>query len=414
MSSPKRLFLAFLCLFFVINLLQSAFTGLLEDEAYYWVWSKNLAWGYFDHPPMVALFIWMGGLIFDSELGVRLLSAITFTLTLWIMWKTIDSEGKERDVRLFFLLVVSLAMIQVYGFISTPDTPLMLFTALFFYAYKRFLKDDRIQNSLILGFSMAALLYSKYHGILIIGFVTLSNLKLFLNIRFWIAGIFGFALFVPHLLWQYENDFPSFVYHLKDRAYKPYTIGFTLNHLLNILVVVGITFPIVYKAFWKKKASGTFEKSLKYTVFGFVLFFLLTSFKSQPQAQWLAAMLIPLGIFVYSYFDTNESARKWLYRLGLAQLGVVILPALYWLYRAFHPLCLSRIGRIPGFLKSEKKLMVRLCYSLIRTKMPPYTNFTQGSTHIPMVYLMGRKSQYSLLDTEKIYRVKPYLPWASN
>ena len=80
MSSPKRQFFAFLLLFLVINLLQSSFTGLLEDEAYYWVWSKNLAWGYFDHPPMVALFIWLGGLIFDGELGVRFVSAISLSL----------------------------------------------------------------------------------------------------------------------------------------------------------------------------------------------------------------------------------------------------------------------------------------------------------------------------------------------
>jgi hypothetical protein len=400
MSSPKRQFFAFLLLFLVINLLQSTFTGLLEDESYYWVWSKNLAWGYFDHPPMVALFIWLGGLIFDGELGVRLISAFSFALTLWIMWKTIDSEGEERDVKLFFLLVVSLAMIQVYGFISTPDTPLMLFTALFFYAYKRFLEDDRIRNSLILGFSMAALLYSKYHGILIIGFVTLSNLKLFLNLRFWIAGIFGFALFIPHLLWQYENDFPSFVYHLKDRAYKPYEIGFTLNHLLNIIVVVGITFPIVYKAFWKKKASGMFEKSLKYTVFGFVLFFLLTSFRSQPQAQWLAAMLIPLGVFVYSYFMKNESARKWLYRLGLAQLGIVIVARTLLAVPSLSPVVLE-----PHWADSwipevrEKTDGSPLVFVNSYQNASIYNFYTGIDTHsygIPY----GRKSQYSLLDTE--------------
>jgi hypothetical protein len=127
------------------------------------------------------------------------------------------------------------------------------------------------------------------------------------------------------LIWQYENGFPSFVYHLQDRAYKPYELGFTLNHLLNILVVVGISFPVIYTAFWKKRSGNLLERSFKFTVYGFVLFFLLTSFRSQPQAQWLAAMLIPLGVFVYPYFIHNDGARKWLYRLGLTQLGLVIV-----------------------------------------------------------------------------------------
>jgi hypothetical protein len=31
-----------------------------EDEAYYWVWSQHLAWGFFDHPPAIAAIIRMG------------------------------------------------------------------------------------------------------------------------------------------------------------------------------------------------------------------------------------------------------------------------------------------------------------------------------------------------------------------
>jgi len=38
---------------FIINLWQAATTGLLDDEAYYWVYSQYPAWGYYDHPPMI-------------------------------------------------------------------------------------------------------------------------------------------------------------------------------------------------------------------------------------------------------------------------------------------------------------------------------------------------------------------------
>ncbi len=44
----------------VISLFQAGFTELMDDEAYYWVYSRHLDWGYFDHPPMVALLIKMG------------------------------------------------------------------------------------------------------------------------------------------------------------------------------------------------------------------------------------------------------------------------------------------------------------------------------------------------------------------
>ncbi len=401
MKSPKRLFLFFLLLFFVVNLLQSAYTGLLEDEAYYWVWSNHLAWGYFDHPPLVALFIWLGSLVFEGELGVRLMSAFSFTLVLWFMWKTIEEPGKEQHVRLFFILVISLVLIQVYGFISTPDTPLLLSTAVFFYLYKRFLQDDTLKESLLLGFSMAALLYSKYHGVLIIGFVVLSNLRMLLNPRFWIAAFFGFVLFIPHLVWQYENGFPSFVYHLKDRAYKPYELGFTLNHLLNVIVVAGITFPVIYAAFWKKKAKNLLERSFKFSVYGFVLFFLLTSFRSQPQAQWLAAMLIPLGIFIFPYFIHNEGARKWLYRLGLAQLGLVVIARILLAVPAASPVVLEPHWAdlwVPAVKEKTNSLPLVFVNSYQNASIYKfYTGIDTHSYGIPR----GRKSQYALLGTEE-------------
>src|SRR5206468_8230155 len=60
-----------------LRLVAAAFTPLTFDEAYYWTWSKHLAGGYYDHPPMVAVVIRLGTLIAgDTELGVRLVSIL--------------------------------------------------------------------------------------------------------------------------------------------------------------------------------------------------------------------------------------------------------------------------------------------------------------------------------------------------
>src|ERR1700741_5687037 len=57
----------------VLRLVAAAWTPLTFDEAYYWTWSKHLAGGYYDHPPMVALVIRAGTMIAgDTEVGVRL------------------------------------------------------------------------------------------------------------------------------------------------------------------------------------------------------------------------------------------------------------------------------------------------------------------------------------------------------
>ena len=59
-----------LFIWWLINLLQAAFTELAHDEAYYFMFSQQLDWGYFDHPPMTALLIWLGSFM-GGEFGVR-------------------------------------------------------------------------------------------------------------------------------------------------------------------------------------------------------------------------------------------------------------------------------------------------------------------------------------------------------
>src|SRR6478735_12431071 len=60
-----------------LRLVAAAFTPITFDEAYYWMWSKHLAGGYYDHPPMVAYVIRLGTMIAgDTTLGVRLVSIL--------------------------------------------------------------------------------------------------------------------------------------------------------------------------------------------------------------------------------------------------------------------------------------------------------------------------------------------------
>ncbi len=400
LKNPKIQFFSILFLFLVINVLQSRFTYLFEDEAYYYVWSKNLAFGYFDHPPMVALWAYIGQLLADGELGLRLLSTISFCLMIWIIWTMVDYKEKWRFVLLFFLVVISLTLWQVFGFIITPDTPLLLFTSLFLLAYKRFLDKESIFNVVLLGCSMAAMLYSKYHGILVIVFVVISHLKLLKNPRFWMAGLLGLVLFMPHLNWQFQNDFPSFEYHLKERGKKPYSILNNLTHLVNMIAVVGLTFPVVYMAFFKQKTKEVFGRSLKFIVYGFFVFFFISSFKSEPQAQWVIVILIPLALIIFPYFIEHSKARKWLVILGSIQLGLLLIIRIFLAFPSISPIELEpHVSQqwIPDLKTNTEGRPVVFVNSYRNASL--YNFYTGIKTHSYSI-LKGRKSQYNLLDFE--------------
>ena len=56
----------------LLSIIQATNTELFDDEAYYWVYSRFIDWGYFDHPPMIAAIVKAGYAIFPNEFGVRL------------------------------------------------------------------------------------------------------------------------------------------------------------------------------------------------------------------------------------------------------------------------------------------------------------------------------------------------------
>jgi 4-amino-4-deoxy-L-arabinose transferase-like glycosyltransferase len=115
----------------LLNLIQSSVTGLFDDEGYYWVYSRFLDWGYFDHPPMIALLIKIGYAIFPNELGVRLLTAIMSTATLWLIQNLLT----VKEDRLFYSIALSMGVLQLGGIIAVPDVPLLFFTTVFGWVY---------------------------------------------------------------------------------------------------------------------------------------------------------------------------------------------------------------------------------------------------------------------------------------
>ncbi len=300
--SGRKVFYLFLIFWGIINFIQALFTPLHNDEAYYWMFSRYPAWGYYDHPPMIAMLIGAGYLIFSNELGVRLMVVISQIATLLIVWHLLDDEKKESpgNALLIVLVITILPVLNIYGFLATPDPPLLLFTALFLFFYRRFLRDENWFNTLVLGFTMAGLMYSKYHGAIMLILIILSNLTLLKKPKFYIASIFALLLFLPHINWQVSNGFPSLQYHLSDRA-----SGFDLSHiaeyLINQLLIHNpFLLPLFLFIIIKTTSNDVFVKGLKYIVIGFFTFFLISSFRYHVEPQWTAIITIPMLILVFN------------------------------------------------------------------------------------------------------------------
>ena len=71
-ATYRTLFWLFLTFVSVFRLFLVDKFGLGVDESHYLLYSRHLAWGYFDHPPMVAFLAALTALLGDSVFFVRL------------------------------------------------------------------------------------------------------------------------------------------------------------------------------------------------------------------------------------------------------------------------------------------------------------------------------------------------------
>ena len=323
-TNKKRII--FYSTWFIIGLVQAWGTELFDDEAYYWVYSKFLDWGYFDHPPMIAVLVKLGYFIFPSELGVRLFIVLIGTASIFF----IEQLTKPKDLLLFYAIVLNMAVLQIGGIMAVPDIPLLFFTVLFFISYKNFVEKNGFKETIILSIVIALLLFSKYHGILIIFFTLLSNLSLFKKPLTYLVIFLSVALFMPHIFWQLWHGFPSINYHLFERVSPPYNISFTTDFLLGQLLIAGpfVGWLIIWSAL-RYKPTSLVEKAMYWSIIGVYALFFFSSFKSRTEANWTIPLIAPLIVLAYQYLSVNQQKTKWVYRLMPYTLAVVFIIRLY-------------------------------------------------------------------------------------
>ena len=299
----------FLIFWIIINIIQAFSTNLHYDEAYYWLYSQKLDWGYFDHPPMVGLLAKLGDIFHHSSLGVRLLPIIMGVFVLLGIFHLIDDNKNYKNVILFtisFPLITS----HISGFLILPDAPLVFFFILYLFSYRQYLVKDNLKNTIIFSIIISAMFYSKYHAGLIMLLTIFSNFKLLQKRSFWLAGLISIILLTPHLYWQYNNGFPSFLYHLSDRT-KGFDYFNFINHIYSQVLLAGpfSGIIIIWLAF-KFKSHNQFYKTLKYITFGFYIFFLFYCLKGKVEAHWTSVSTIALIIISYKELNNHPKIKK--------------------------------------------------------------------------------------------------------
>jgi 4-amino-4-deoxy-L-arabinose transferase-like glycosyltransferase len=243
-----------------LRLAVAAWTPLAPDEAYYWVWSRALAPGYLDHPPMVALWIRAGtALAGQSALGVRLLAPLAAALGSALLAAAARdllpgrAIGWSAGITAAALLNATL-LLGVGAVTMTPDTPLLLFWTASLWALGRLLRSGRGAWWLAAGAAAGLALCSKYTAILLLPALALWLLldpvaRPWLRRPWpWAGALLAALIFAPTLIWNARLGWPSFARQgARVWAWEP---GRAVGNLLELVGgQIGLVTPLVFLLF---------------------------------------------------------------------------------------------------------------------------------------------------------------------
>ncbi len=198
-----------------IRMLVAAIMKLSPDEAYYWVWSRAMAPGYLDHPPMVALWIRAGCLLGETSLGVRLLAPLSAAAGSILLARATEDLFPGRRLGPPAAVLLNATLLLGAGAVTmTPDTPLLFFWTATLAALARLIRTGDGRWWLAVGLCAGAAMASKYTGALlgagILLWLVLHGRAWFRSAWLWAGGALAAVAISPVVAWNAGHHWASF------------------------------------------------------------------------------------------------------------------------------------------------------------------------------------------------------------
>ena len=239
-------------LVFRLLALYHAKTDIFFDEAQYWLWSRDLAFGYFSKPPLIAWIIRLATEICgDAEWCVRAPSPILYTVSSIFVFLAGRALFGARVGFWSAVVFATLPGTSVSSLLISTDVPLIVCWTIALYAWIKLVETQRTSFALLVGAAIGVGLLAKYAAIyfflcIAVDAWTDKRARQALGQGRWLAiGGLALALVAPNLIWNASHGFATFS-HTAERAgweTLPINIGFVAEFLGTQFAVFG---PILF------------------------------------------------------------------------------------------------------------------------------------------------------------------------
>ncbi len=260
---------------------------LTADEAYYWTWSLHPAYGYTDHPPMVAWLIWLGTLFGQGPGFVRLPFVLCEAIAAAAVGRAAQLVTKSsRAGAIALLLFALIPQTKLSLGEALPDGAYMAAWALALWGAVALDRRPSLRNAVGLGLALAAVVLSRTFGWALVAGVLAWSLEPSRRARLWplltCSAAIVVAAYAPFIAWNAAHNWENFAFSFQARQH----FGLSPTRLVDISTVRFVIYAALLAAVtW------------------------LVALRREPRITLVAwtALPLPLALFVLSFVTTTES-----------------------------------------------------------------------------------------------------------
>jgi len=310
--------------------------GLHGDEAQYWAWSQEPAFGYFTKPPMIAWVIGATTSLFgNAEWAVRLAAPVLHIATSVMIFL---SGRRLFSAEIGFwaaLIYVLMPAVWLSSFIMSTDATLLLFWAIALHGWVCLRDGDGWGRVLQLGLALGFGLLAKYAMAFMIPVLILAALfdspsrKALLGLKGFIVLILATVILTPNLMWNAAHEFAT-LSHTAENA----NLGKDLFHPDKVLKFLGdqfgvfgiIPFPMLLIAL-VASFTGRLARPVRWLALLSALPLLtitLEALLSRANANWAVTAYVSGPLLVALWATKSQRRLNWL-KWGLIGQTAIIL-----------------------------------------------------------------------------------------
>jgi 4-amino-4-deoxy-L-arabinose transferase-like glycosyltransferase len=319
-------------------------TELFFDEAQYWFWSRELAFGYYSKPPLIGWIIRGATEICGpGEACIRAPSALFHAGSALLVFAMGRRLYDERTGFWSAIAYATLPGVSLSSSLISTDAPLLFFVALALYAFIGMRESRSWVWAVLFGAALGFGFLAKYAMVYFLLCLALwlvwskaDRRKLLSDPRFYAGLALGLAILAPNLIWNARNGFATFA-HTADNAKWDGSLLHPVAALEFIGGQFGVFGPVLFAAYamfvfnWlrdplRRESRGDAARLL--LAFSLPVLLLMTgqAMLSRAHANWAAFAYVAAVVLVVAALLREGWAK--LFRVSLAiHLAAVLLIA---------------------------------------------------------------------------------------